>query len=50
MTQGDIVVAWMMQSDGSLKVRPALVLKEMPPFDDLLVCGGFTRSSAVLMS
>ena len=27
------------QANGQLKLRPALVLRVMPPFDDLLVCG-----------
>ena len=31
------------QADGQLKNRPAVVLKTMPPFGDLLVCGISTQ-------
>jgi mRNA interferase MazF len=37
--QGDIVVASLQQSDGKIKLRPVLVLKSMPQYHDLLVCG-----------
>ena len=43
MKQADIVVAVFPQSDGSLKRRPALILREMPPFGDLLICGISTQ-------
>ena len=43
MKEGDIVLAWMIQSNASSKVRPALFLKEMPPFNDVLVCGVSTQ-------
>ena len=39
MKEGDIVLTPMPQADGRLKNRPAVVLREMPPFGDLLVCG-----------
>ncbi len=39
MKEGDIVLTPMPQADGQLKNRPAVVLREMPPFGDLLVCG-----------
>lgn len=39
MKEGDIVLTAMPQSDGHIKNRPAVVLREMPPFGDLLVCG-----------
>jgi mRNA interferase MazF len=39
MKEAEIVIAVFPQSDGKLKRRPALVLREMPPFRDFLVCG-----------
>lgn len=39
MKEGDIVKAALQQSDGSYKLRPALILKKMPPYDDFLLCG-----------
>lgn len=39
MKEADIVVAVFPQSDGSLKRRPALILREIPPFRDFLICG-----------
>jgi mRNA interferase MazF len=43
MRQGDLVVVPMPQSDGMVKNRPAVILREMPPFQDLLVCGVSTQ-------
>ena len=43
MKESDIVVAAFPQSDGSLKRRPALILREMPPFRDFLICGISTQ-------
>jgi mRNA interferase MazF len=43
MKQGDILVAMMPQSSVPAKVRPALYLKTMPPFQDVLVCGVSTQ-------
>jgi mRNA interferase MazF len=43
MTEGDIVLAPLVQSDDSVKNRPALVLRELPPFGDFLVCGVSTQ-------
>jgi mRNA interferase MazF len=39
MNEGDIVLTHLPQADGQLKYRPAIVLRQMPPFGDLLVCG-----------
>jgi mRNA interferase MazF len=33
----------MLQSDGTIKSRPVVILREMPPFGDLLVCGISTQ-------
>ena len=39
MNEGDVVLTPFPQADGKTKNRPAIVLRIMPPFDDLLVCG-----------
>ena len=36
---GNSVLINMVQSDGNFKLRPALILKELPKYHDLLVCG-----------
>lgn len=38
-----IVTALLPQADGSLKRRPALILRLMPPFGDFLLCGISTQ-------
>lgn len=43
MKEFEIVVAVFPQSDGTLKRRPALILREMPPFRDFLICGISTQ-------
>lgn len=43
MKEGRIVLASFPQTDGRLKDRPALVLREVPPFGDLLVCAVTTQ-------
>jgi len=39
MKAGDVVLAFLPQADGAAKLRPALVLCEVPPYADLLLCG-----------
>jgi mRNA interferase MazF len=39
MKEGDVVLCPLRQPDGKTKNRPAIVLRIMPPFEDLLVCG-----------
>ena len=39
MKEGEIVLASILTSDGSYKKRPALILKIMPKYGDLLLCG-----------
>jgi hypothetical protein len=39
MREGDLVLTPIPQAKGQAKNRPVLVLREMPPFHDLLVCG-----------
>lgn len=43
MKEGDVVLTPLQQADGLLKNRSALVLRELPPFGDLLLCGISTR-------
>ena len=43
MKEGDVIVVPMPQADGRVKNRPAIVLREMPPFRDVLVCGVSTQ-------
>jgi mRNA interferase MazF len=43
MKEGDVVLIAMPQSNGQIKNRPAIVLRSMPPFGDLLVCGISTQ-------
>ena len=43
MKEGDVLLAPLLQGDGSLKDRPALFLRRMPPFQDFLVCGISTQ-------
>jgi len=39
MTEGDVILTPLPQTDGTVKNRPALLLRELPPFGDFLVCG-----------
>lgn len=39
MKEGDVVLVAMPQADGSIKKRPTIILREMPPFQDMLICG-----------
>ena len=39
MTEGEVILTPVPQADGQIKNRPAVILREMPPFGDLLVCG-----------
>jgi len=43
MKEGDVVVAKLSQADEGAKKRPVVVLREMPPYRDLLVCGISTQ-------
>jgi mRNA interferase MazF len=44
MKEGDVVLAQVPQADGTLTNRPALLLRELPPFRDFLVCGMSRRT------
>lgn len=39
MTEGDVALASLPQADGLVKPRPVILLCQMPPFGDWLVCG-----------
>ncbi|MEK7274651.1 MAG: type II toxin-antitoxin system PemK/MazF family toxin [Candidatus Desantisbacteria bacterium] len=43
MKQGDVILTPVPQADGKLKNRPAIILREMPFYGDLLVCGVSTQ-------
>jgi mRNA interferase MazF len=43
MKEGDLIIVPMPQADGMVKNRPAIILREMPPFQDVLVCGVSTQ-------
>jgi len=43
MTESDIILIPLPQADGVVKNRPALLLRELPPFGDFLACGVSTQ-------
>lgn len=43
MKEGDIILTPLPQADGAVKNRPALLLRELPPFGDFLACGISTQ-------
>lgn len=43
MKEGDVILTPVPQANGIIKNRPAIILREMPPFNDLLVCGVSTQ-------
>lgn len=43
MKEGDVILTPVPQADGAIKNRPAIILREMPPYGDLLVCGVSTQ-------
>jgi len=43
MKDGDVALAALPQADGQFKPRPVVVLRQMPPFGDWLVCGVSTQ-------
>jgi mRNA interferase MazF len=48
MKEGDVLLAPLLQGDGTVKDRPALFLKRMPPFQDFLVCGISTQLQQIV--
>ncbi len=43
MSKGDVALTPLPQADGRTKPRPAILLCQMPPFGDWLVCGFSTQ-------
>ena len=43
MKEADIILTPLPQADGTVKHRPALLLRELPPFGDFLACGISTQ-------
>jgi mRNA interferase MazF len=43
MHEGDVILTPIPQADGQIKNRPAIILREMPLYGDLLVCGVSTQ-------
>lgn len=43
MKSGDVALAALPQADGQTKIRPVLLLREMPPHGDWLACGISTQ-------
>lgn len=43
MKESDVVLTPVPQADGAIKNRPAVILREMPPYKDFLVCGVSTQ-------
>ncbi len=39
MKEADVVLTPIPQADGIIKNRPAIILRELPPYRDFLVCG-----------
>jgi mRNA interferase MazF len=43
MKEGDVILTPLPQANGAPKNRPALLLRELPPFGDYLACGISTQ-------
>ena len=43
MNEGEVALTPLPQSDGRIKPRPAILLRQMPPFGDWLICGVSTQ-------
>ncbi|MBA3352037.1 MAG: type II toxin-antitoxin system PemK/MazF family toxin [Blastocatellia bacterium] len=43
MREGAVALAALPQADGSRKNRPVILLRQLPPFGDWLVCGVSTQ-------
>ncbi len=43
MQEADVVLTPMPQADGIIKNRPVILLRELPPYKDFLVCGISTQ-------
>ncbi|MGA7730324.1 MAG: type II toxin-antitoxin system PemK/MazF family toxin [Chloroflexia bacterium] len=43
MKEGDVILAQIPQADRQAKIRPAIILRELPFYRDFLVCGLSTQ-------
>ncbi|MCE2395205.1 type II toxin-antitoxin system PemK/MazF family toxin [Candidatus Poribacteria bacterium] len=43
MQEGDVILTPILQADGLAKNRPAVILRNMPLYQDLLICGISTQ-------
>jgi mRNA interferase MazF len=43
MKEGDVILTPVPQANGVVKNRPAIILRELPPYQDFLVCGVSTQ-------
>ena len=43
MQEGNVILTPVPQADGAVKNRPAIILREMPLYKDLFVCGVSTQ-------
>jgi mRNA interferase MazF len=43
MQEADVVLTPIPQADGQIKNRPVILLRELPPYQDFLVCGVSTQ-------
>ncbi|OKH35982.1 transcriptional regulator [[Phormidium ambiguum] IAM M-71] len=43
MQEADVVLTPIPQADGKIKNRPVIILRELPPYGDFLVCGVSTQ-------
>ncbi|NJK28541.1 MAG: transcriptional regulator [Coleofasciculaceae cyanobacterium SM2_3_26] len=43
MQEADVVLTPIPQADGTIKNRPVILLRELPPYQDFLVCGVSTQ-------
>jgi mRNA interferase MazF len=46
MREGEIILANLPQADDNFKLRPVLLLKQLPGYNDLLVCGHINPASS----
>ena len=48
MTEGDVALTSLPQADGRTRPRPAILLRQVPPFSDWLICGVSTQYEVAL--
>ncbi|MEK0178996.1 MAG: hypothetical protein EAZ98_04140 [Oscillatoriales cyanobacterium] len=49
MQEADVVLTPIPQADGTTKNRPAILLRELPPYRDFLVCGVSTQLKSIAL-